>query len=51
MIDNKDNLRKACEALSKRKEVLACEYLQKKKIFGVHSDLNEMAKFKSKVQK
>ena len=36
---------------STREEVLACEWLNKKRIFGVHSDLNEMAKFKTKIRK
>ena len=36
---------------STREEILACEWLNKRRIFGVHTDLNEMAKFKTKIRK
>ncbi|CDW89035.1 4-phosphopantetheinyl transferase [Stylonychia lemnae] len=44
-------LKVAAELLSYRQEILASEYLQKKKLFGRHADLDEMAKFKSKIRK
>ena len=45
-------MRLAAEYLtSTREEILACEWLNKRRIFGVHTDLNEMAKFKTKIRK
>lgn len=46
-----NELRPAADALSNRKEILAVEYLQKKRIFGKYSDIDEMASFKSKIKK
>jgi hypothetical protein len=47
-----NELRSAADLLtSTRQDVLACEWFNKKRIFGVHSDLNEMAKFKTKIRK
>lgn len=37
--------------LSKRPEVLAIEWLNKKILFGIKADLNEMSGFKSKIKK
>ena len=46
------DLRPAAEYLTFiGKEILACEWLNKRRIFGVHTDLNEMAKFKTKIRK
>jgi hypothetical protein len=50
-MSSKDELRPAADILSKRKEILATEFLQKKRIFGVFADIEEMAKFRSKVTK
>ena len=45
-------LRPAADLLtSQREEVLACEWLNKRRIFGVHADIGEMAKFKTKIRK
>ena len=44
-------LRHAAELLSKKDEILACEWLQKRRLFGINADLSEMAKFKSKIKK
>ena len=40
-----------CSALKKSEVVLACEYLDKQKVFGNKATVNEMASFKSKVKK
>ena len=40
-----------CKALKKRSEILACEYLDKKKMFGDKASIDEMSSFKSKVKK
>ena len=31
--------------------MLACEWLQKRRVFGIKADIAEMAKFKSKIRK
>ena len=36
---------------NKREEVLAVEWYAKKRIFGINAEINEMAKFKTKVKK
>ncbi len=38
-------------ATQNREEVLACEWFSKRRIFGTHASINEMAKFKSKIRK
>lgn len=45
------SLKKLAEKLADRKEVLAVEYLDKKKVFGIKASLDEMKTFKSKVKK
>ena len=45
-------LRDAAEWVTQsREEVLACEWYSKRRIFGVHAGINEMAKFKTKIRK
>ena len=44
-------MKSLCKALKKKTEVLACEYLDKKKVFGDKAGINEMSSFKSKVKK
>eukprot|EP00347_Sterkiella_histriomuscorum_P024178 403332037 len=44
-------LKVAAELLQTRQEILALEFLQRKRIFGRHADIDEMAKFKTKVRK
>jgi hypothetical protein len=44
-------LKRATEILSHKEEILACEYLLKNRLFGLHADIGEMAKFKSKIKK
>lgn len=38
-----NELRPAAEVLANRKEILAVEYLQKKRVFGKLADIDEMA--------
>ena len=45
------DLKRVAKVLSKRKEVLAIEYLDKKRVFGEKAALREMSGFKSKVKK
>ena len=45
------DLKRVAKVLSKRKEVLAIEYLDKKRVFGEKASLREMSSFKSKVKK
>ena len=45
-----DEMKEVCKALSKRKEILACEYLDKKRVFGDKASLDEMSSFKSRVK-
>jgi hypothetical protein len=45
------SLKKLAEKIADRKEVLAVEYLDKKKVFGIKASLDEMKLFKSKVKK
>ena len=45
------SLKKLAEKIADRKEVLAVEYLDKKKVFGIKASLDEMKAFKSKVKK
>ena len=40
-----------CSALKKSEVILACEYLDKQKVFGNKASVSEMASFKSKVKK
>ena len=40
-----------CRALAKKTEILACEYLRKKRIFGEKASVDEMSAHKSKVKK
>ena len=44
-------LRPSAQFLINKEEVLAVEWLAKRSIFGIHADINEMAKFKSKMKK
>ncbi len=44
-------LKQAADALYNLDEILACEWLQKKRQYGINADLNEMAKFKSKIKR
>ena len=44
-------MRALCTALKKKTEMLACEFLEKKKIFGDKASIDEMSSFKSKVRK
>lgn len=44
-------LKKAAEILKYRDEILACEWLQRRRLFGLKADIDEMAKFKSKIRK
>ena len=45
------DLKRVAKVLSKRNEVLAIEYLDKKRVFGEKASLREMSSFKSKVKK
>ena len=44
-------MREICKALKKKPEMLACEYLDKKRVFGDKASIDEMSSFKSKVKK
>ena len=44
-------MKELCKALKKKPELLACEFLDKKKVFGDKASINEMSSFKSKVKK
>ena len=44
-------LRPAADLLSKQDAVLAIEWLQSKRLFGISADIAEMSKFKSKIRK
>lgn len=46
-----NELKPAADILSKRQEVLGLEWLQKKRLFGVRADLDEMASFKTKIKR
>ena len=51
-LSDQEELRAAADlATASRPEVLACEWHSKKRIFGVHANINEMAKFKTKIRK
>ena len=43
-------MKEVCKALQKRKEILACEYLDRKRVFGDKASLDEMSSFKSRVK-
>lgn len=43
-------LKHAAELLTNKKEILAVEYLQKKRAFGKYADLDEMASYKTKIR-
>ena len=45
------SLSKLASKLAERKEVLAVEYLDKKRVFGMKASLEEMKSFKSKVKR
>ena len=45
-----NEMKEVCKALQKRKEILACEYLDKKRVFGDKASLDEMSSFKSRVK-
>jgi hypothetical protein len=45
------SLSKLAKKLAERKEVLAVEYLDKKRVFGMKASLDEMKSFKSKVKR
>ena len=45
------SLKKLAEKIADRREVLAVEYLDKKKVFGIKASFDEMKAFKSKVKK
>ena len=44
-------MKNLCKALKKKSEMLACEYLDKKRVFGDKASIDEMSSFKSKVKK
>ena len=44
-------MNKIANNLKQRKEVLAVEWLDKKKVFGDKASIDEMSSFKSKVKK
>ena len=44
-------LRPAADLLAKQDAVLAVEWLQSKRLFGISADIAEMSKFKSKITK
>jgi len=46
-----EDLVSVANTLKTRPEVLAVEYLDRKRIFGDKANINEMSKFKSKVKK
>ena len=50
-VGNIDEMKMLCKALKKRPELLACEFLDKKRIFGDKASIDEMSSFKSKVKK
>ena len=45
------SLKKLAEKLASQKEVLAVEYMNKKRVFGMKASLDEMKSFKSKVER
>ena len=44
-------MKELCKALKKRPDILACEFLDQKRVFGGKATLDEMSAFKSKVKK
>ena len=50
-VDDQKNMNKIANNLKKRKEVLAVEWLDKKKVFGDKASIEEMSSFKTKVKK
>ena len=44
-------MKELCKALKKKPELLACEFLDKKRVFGDKASIDEMSSFKSKVKK
>ena len=44
-------MKNLCKSLKKKSEMLACEYLDKKRVFGDKASIEEMSSFKSKVKK
>ena len=44
-------LKQAADLLVKQDAILACEWLQQRRLFGISADISEMAKFKSKIKK
>ena len=50
-VPNLDDRKVIAQILSKREEILAVEFSQDKRIFGVKAGISEMSKFKSKIKK
>ena len=50
-VDKVKDAKKVAQQIAKRKEILAVEFLDKKKVFGEKASLDEMSSFKSKVVK
>ena len=50
-LEHQEELKQAADILSQRDEILACEWLQKRIIYGINAQLPEMAKFKTKIRK
>ena len=46
-----NQMKNLCKALKKKPEMLACEFLDKKRVFGDKASIDEMSSFKSKVKK
>ena len=46
-----NEMKNLCKALKKKTEMLACEFLDKKRVFGDKASIDEMSSFKSKVKK
>ena len=50
-VEKVEDLKPIARVLSKRKEILAVEFLQRQRFFGEKASLDEMNAFKSKVRK
>ena len=51
VVDTQNDMKKIANNLKMRPEILAVEWLDKKKVFGDKASLDEMSSFKSKVKK
>ena len=51
MVNDQKDFKKIANNLKKQKEILAVEWLDKKKVFGDKASLDEMSAFKSRVKR